>query len=189
MPSASDVAELRAAQVGVRSLVERDLGAFWGSLDLNRPERARDALLAFAPVLVATYGEAAAVVAADWYDEVRAADRVPGRFRAVMDVPSREVETVATVRRTAEALFTDTPTLMLTGLSAKVGKYALDGSRQTVTTSTRLDPRAVGWRRITRANACDFCRMLAGRGAVYTAATAEFHSHGDCNCAAAPAWA
>jgi hypothetical protein len=186
--SSADAARLRQAQIGVRRLVERDLAEFFGSLNLGRPEAARDALLGFVPVLVAQYGESAASVAADWYDDVRASERVPGRFRALMQESPYQSAVTDTVRRAAGALFSDNPGATLLALSATTGKYALAAGRETITASTARDPRASGWQRVTRGGACGFCRMLAGRGAVYRDGTAHFASHGDCNCAAVPSW-
>ena len=188
MVSRASADRLRRAQAGIRSLVERDLNSFWGSLNLNRPEAARDALLEFMPVLVQSYGESAAAMAADWYDETRAAERVAGRYRAAMVVPDETVAIEETTRRAAGALWTDAPNEALAGIVAKAGKYALAGSRQTIAHSTSRDPRTSGWQRVTGAGACDFCTMLAGRGGVYKESTAMFASHGDCNCAAVPSW-
>ena len=179
---------LRDAQNGIRSLVERDLRAFWLSLDLSRPEAARDALLAFTPALVEQYGEQAAAVAADWYDDVRAAERVRGRFRAEMVTPGEQEAVEGTVRRLAGDLFTDDPSPMLAGLLAAAPKFALAGSRLTVVRSTERDPQAAGWQRVIRGGACRFCRMLHGRGAVYKESTVNFAAHKACDCAAAPSW-
>lgn len=188
MVSAADTARLRAAQVGVRRLVERDLSSFFMSLDLSRPERVRDELLRFVPVLVRAHGESAAAIAADWYDDLRAGERVPGRFRAVMVGSPYLDATEGTVRRAAGSLFTDTPGLALTTLLPSMGKYVLAAGRQTIAASTFQDPQASGWQRVVRAGACNFCRMLHGRGAVYRESTAHFASHKSCNCAAAPSW-
>ena len=188
MVSRAQAERLRKAQIGIRTLVERDLEAFWASLDLARPERVRDELLDFVPVLVQAYGESAAALAADWYDEMRAAARAPGRFTADMDVPDETEAVEATVRRASAALFTDTPADALVAIQSKAGKYALNGARQTVMHSTAHDPAASGWKRVTRSGACRLCRMLEGRGGVYKESTAHFASHGDCNCAAVPSW-
>lgn len=188
MVDRSDAERLRQAQIAVRALVVRDLEAFWTSLDLSRPERSRDALVAFTRVLVSSYGEQAAGVAADWYDEVRAAERVSGRFRARMVVPDEGDAVEGTVRRAAGALFTDDPGAALASITAVAPKYALTGARQTIITSTDRDPRASGWQRVTRGSACRFCRMLAGRGDVYKRASVHFASHDDCNCAAVPSF-
>lgn len=193
MPTPADAEALREIQAGVRALVIGDLEAFFASLDLGRPEAARDALLEYVPFLVATYGEQAASLAADWYDDVRADEGVPGRFRAAMDVPDESEATEGLVRRAAGALFTDVPLAALPMIQGKAAQYAIEGARQTVMVSTMRDPRSSGWRRVTRSGACRFCRMLAGRGAVYKESTAFFAAHGgaeggECNCAAVPSW-
>lgn len=188
MVSAAAAAELRKALIGVRALVDRDLTAFFASLNLDRPESARDQLLEFVPLLVAEYGDVAASFAADWYDEMRDSESVPGRFRAAEQASPYSDATDGLVRRAAGALFTDAPADALVTLTASAGKYALAAGRQTIVTATDLDPRASGWKRVTRSGACGFCRMLAGRGGVYKERTAHFASHGDCNCASVPDW-
>lgn len=75
------------------------------------------------------------------------------------------------------------------GRSAKSAmRYVLNGGRETVVTSVRADRRARGWERIASAKACDFCSMLAGRGAVYGETTADFQAHDGCSCSAAPVY-
>lgn len=188
MVSRDDADRLMLAQGGIRTLTERDLASFFDALNLERPEKARDALLKFVPTLVEEYGEAAAIVAADWYDDMRASEAARGRFRAEAVVPSERIAVERTVRRAAGALFTDAPRDALTGISSKAGKYVLSGSRQTIARSSFLDPEAAGWQRVTRGKTCGFCVMLAGRGAVYKKDTADFAAHGHCDCAAVPSW-
>lgn len=73
--------------------------------------------------------------------------------------------------------------------AARAGmRHALNGGRETITATTRADPRARGWARVTSAKACDFCSMLAGRGAVYGEATADFQAHDGCSCSAEPVY-
>lgn len=193
MPTAADVALIRAANNGLVTLALRDLTAFWGSLNLDRPEAARDALLRFMPELTARYGEAAAVVAADFYDDLRAAEGVRGRYVARMapTVPTEHVQ--RRVRFGAQHLFTENPGQTLTFLTGAATKYVLQPGRDTITTNAAEDPQAAGWHRETRpsrtyTSGCDFCRMLATRGAVYKRATARFAPHDDCKCVAVPSW-
>lgn len=188
MPSRDDAERLRLAQAGVRALVERDLREMFPSLNLARPEDAATALRAYVPALVRQYGEVAATISADWYDEVRAAERVPGRFRAVMADSPYQDASEGLARRAAGALFTPSPEDALATLLPSVGKYALAAGRQTIAVSTYRDPRASGWQRVARSGSCGFCRMLAGRGDVYKESTAHFAAHGSCNCAAVPSW-
>lgn len=188
MPTQADAERLRRAQEGVRALVLRDLEAFWTSLNLGNPERARDALLEYIPLLVARYGESAAAVAADWYDEARAAEAVPGKFRATMADSPYQDASEPLVRRAAGALFTDAPEGALLTLAATVPKYVLAASRATISLSADRDPRASGWQRVASGGACRFCRLLAGKGAVYRETSVHFAAHGHCNCAAVPSW-
>jgi hypothetical protein len=176
---------LRKAQAGIRRLVERDLANFWSHLDLSKPERA---LLHYVPLLVQRHGESAAALAADWYDEVRAASGVPGRFRAVM-ADSPYLDGVdGTAHRAVGGLFTDHPETTLTTLTATAPKYVLGAGRQTILTSAARDPRASGWQRVGSGSSCRFCTMLIGRGAVYRDRTAHFAAHKACDCAAVPSW-
>lgn len=188
MPSQGDTQRLRTAQAGVRRLVEQDLAAFFATLDLGKPEKARGELLAFLPALVQTYGQIAATVAADWYDTVRADENIPGRFRALTVIPDETAAIDATVRRAAGDLFTDNPQAALLSLTGPAGKYALAGGRASIIRSSVADPQASGWSRATRSGSCAFCRMLAGRGAVYRRDSVDFASHAHCNCAAVPSW-
>lgn len=189
MVSAVQAAELRTAQTGIRTVVNRVLTGYFNSLNLNRPEAARDALLTFVPTLVAQYGQTAADVAADWYDEMRAVESVPGRYRAEPQESPYTDAVDPMVRRAAGALFTADPRGALVTLTGSASKYVLAAGRQTIVTATDRDPRARGWSRVTRSGACKFCQMLAGRpGAVYTERSAHFAAHGDCNCASVPSW-
>lgn len=65
-------------------------------------------------------------------------------------------------------------------------RLALAGGRETLLQSTRADPRAVGWQRVTSGNACEFCEMLAERGVVYAEEAADFAAHDNCGCFAQP---
>lgn len=187
MSSRAD-ATLRAAQLGITTLVARDLTAYFGSLDLEEPEKSRDALLLFLPELIRQYGLGAASVAADWYDETRAMSGVKGRFRATPAEPvDVEVRSEATVRRVAGYLFTGgTQPLALPALIDPATKFALEPGRQTITNAAIADQRAMGWRRVTRSGSCDFCETLSTR--IYSARTDGFEAHGGCLCTATPVW-
>lgn len=188
LPTLADVQEFRAAQAGLGALAARELDALWASLDLSHPEQARDALLEAIPALTVTVGLAAATVAADWYDLLRAEEGIQGRFRALMADPYPVEAVQERVRFGAAHLFTDTPGDLKPFLDGAVQKYALQPARDTVSRSTVADPRAVGWQRHTRGASCSFCRLLAGRGGVYRRETAHFAAHGSCDCVAAPSW-
>lgn len=193
MATATQVQFIRAQNEAIVRLATRDLAAFWSTLDLSRPETARNALLRFTPVLVDQYGQAAASIAADWYEDVRAAERVRVPYRARVAEPVAAEVVQARTRFGAGHLFTESPEVTQTFLASALTKYVLQPGRDTIVENARRDPAAAGWHRETRPSAtyaigCDFCRMLAGRGAVYKQATARFAAHGDCHCVAVPSW-
>ena len=181
------IAEYRKAQRNVGNLVVRDLNKFWATLDLGKPDAARDALLAYVPDLTTKYGQVAATVAADWYDSVRAEAKVRGRFSATLAAPFPVKAVQERVRYGAHHLYT-TPEGMLPFLTGAAQKYALQPGRDTVRQSAIADPGSAGWARVTSGNACEFCEMLAGRGAVYSEESIDFDAHDRCLCAAVPVW-
>lgn len=176
--------QFRSGVAALAALAARDLAPLWRVA--QTPQQARDALMEVLPALVAKYGSAAAALAADWYDNLRDEAGARGRFQA---------NPVELERTGAEALagwgvgplFAADPdwltsqTLITGGLQRRIANAA----RDTVTTASVTDPGSIGWKRTGRGE-CAFCRLLIGRGAVYTEATADFRSHDHCNCAAVP---
>lgn len=185
-------AQFQAANQRLAERAVREVGSVWRRLDLRRPEAVRDALIETVPIVTRTYGDAAATLAADWYEDLRVAT-VSGRYSASLAPVVPDEAVIARVRFGAAHLFTDTPTGILPFLDGAVTKYVLQPGRDTITLNTVEDPAAVGWHRETRpsssyASGCKFCRMLAGRGGVYRKGAADFASHDDCHCVAVPSW-
>ncbi len=172
-----DVAELvRLAQNDLRLILEPHTEA----------EIIRDVLMAALPRLVQVYGAAAAALAADWYDDLRAESAVRGRFRATTAEPADTDRTDTLARWAVSPLFAAEPDrpAMFTNVSGGLQRIIADADRFTITTSSIEDPRAHGWYRIT-GGACSFCQMLAG--SIYRTSP-EFKGHNHCGCIAAPAF-
>lgn len=78
------------------------------------------------------------------------------------------------------------------GVARMVGSAAqvvLGGGRETILSAVVGDPRAVGYQRVTGADPCAFCAMIAARGVIRVGrGAAEFHAHGHCACGAEPAF-
>lgn len=72
--------------------------------------------------------------------------------------------------------------------AAAAMRHALNGGRETIVRSVAADRRAAGWARVASGKACEFCSMLAGRGAVYGAESANFEAHDGCSCTAEPVY-
>lgn len=181
------IEQFRAGNSELSRRVRAELEAFFRSLDLSKPDATRDALLAFLPALTSQYGEVAAALAADWYEETRAASGAAGRFRAVTaaGVPAEAVE--AKVRFLAGHLWTPEPAAMLGGLLTAADKYVKQPGRETVAYNAKREN--VRWARVpTGAKTCSWCLVLASRDAVYSSkqsAGGDGHKfHGDCDCVA-----
>jgi hypothetical protein len=168
-------------------LAESDLDVVWrGASDAVSAEAI---LIDVLPDLVSVYGSAAGTLAADWYDEARETAEIRGRFRALVAQLPDGGRTDALAGWAVGPLYSSEPDFA-TALSKAQGglqRIIADAGRSTIAGSAVADPGARGWQR-TGSGECAFCRMLIGRGAVYTEATVRFRSHDHCNCAAVPAW-
>lgn len=192
MATLAEVAEHRAANRGIVAAATRDLNRFWATLDLADPAGARDALLRFMPALTTQYGEIAATVAADWYDDLRASAGAPGRFTAQVAeaAPSAAIE--AKTRFGAQHLWTPTPEQSLAFLASGLSKYVLQPGRDTIVSSVRRDSAKPRWARVPSGRrTCAFCLVMASRGFVYHSDASAGRAkkfHGRCDCTIVPDW-
>ena len=164
------------AQNGAVKLAIRDLRSYWGGLDLSNGVAARTALEGFWPELLARYGDVTATLAVD-------------RFESLVGLPATMVRPVDADRANARMRWAIDPLFggvgdawgRMAGLTDELVKQPGRSSMIRSASNYKL-----GFARIpTGAETCDFCLMLAGRGAVYaSAATAGESSkfHGDCDC-------
>lgn len=171
---------LRNDLATLTGLAARDLNTIWNQV--TTAARAAEALNDVLPGLVTAYGSAAATLAADWYDDARDEAGVLRRFSAIpADITSPGVGALVGWASATATDLTALKTLIDGGLQRRIANF----SRLTVTGSSVADPSAVGWRRVGLGR-CTFCRMLIGRGAVYSEATADFKCHDHCTCGAEP---
>jgi hypothetical protein len=165
-----------------------DVRSLASVIDLSNPVAARDGLLEVVPDLAQVYSEQAAVASAEWYEKVRRT-QVGGEYYArIGEIPARAwVED--DVRWAAEHLFSGYDGQTFIELGEAINRKVLHASRDTINRNTTMyDREAAGWQRIARPAGCDFCVMLAQRGAVYRRSTADFAAHNNCNCKARPTW-
>lgn len=178
----STPAELRRAQADLARLAANDMAAMWRQV--SNAVEARTALRDILPDLIRTYGQAAASLAADWYDEARTVAGVGGAFTALpADLGDAGADALALWASEHGTDVESIRALTEGGMQRRINNY----SRETVMGSALADPAADGWQRVG-VGACPFCAMLIGRGAVYSESTADFASHDFCNCAAVPAF-
>lgn len=161
------------------------LRSFFDSLDLSRPELARDALLEFLPALASQYGDAAAAVAAEWFEDSVGA-------RATLALPDGGVGAEG-FRYAAGKLWTRSPESAFGLLATALDKMVKQPSRDTVKASAVSN--GMRYARVPQGpKTCAFCLMLASRDAVYLTRKTAGDSgrglgdsfHGDCNCAVLP---
>lgn len=182
------------AQIFTADLVsERDqVVAVGGSLQVwAQPliTEVSDALMDVIPALVGDYGDAAAVVAAEWYDEYRDGLGIAGSFRA--DVATADLGADALAGWGSSLVTPETVDwdAALVRLNGGLQRRIATAGRETVTGATYADPQARGWQRQARPDGCGFCQMLAGRATLYKSrTTADFGAHDHCNCLALPAF-
>lgn len=146
----------REARTLLRSILRSGRSAEW----------VRDALLDVWPALSERHGLAAAVLGADFYNELRAAAGVRGAFRAAPTGPFDPERAAIQVRWGVDPMFRSTPDpgLAESLLAGGFQRLILDYYRATITDALAVDPsEPVGYRRQARPDACAFCALLATR--------------------------
>lgn len=173
----------RANLITLTGLVERDLATIWQQISTATDATViRDQLADVLPQLVALYGAAAASLAADYYDEMRAQTELTSRFSAVVaDTPNRDA-TDALAGFGVGPLFSAAPdsAAALTLVGGGLQRMVTNASRDTITTSATADPHDVIWVRIVYYGACGYCSSRGG--------THDTSAHDHCHCGVEPRW-
>lgn len=184
-------AERNRALNGLTAAMQREFTRIWMRLNLSDPDVLRDPLAAVLESVADKYGTAAAALAADFYDDMRTDVVKTGpRFTPKLaEVPGPE-RFKSLAGWGIGPLFggNPDPTTALHKVSGGLKLVVGNVYRETIMGSSIADPAARGWQRVADGNACDFCVMLEGRGAVYSEAGADFASHDHCGCTAEPAF-
>lgn len=192
MATMAQVEAFRSNTAALVTLAQRDLAAFWRSLDTTDLKFAQMMLAEFFPDLVQTYGSTAALLAADFYDELRDVPPSASRFTAVMSEPVNVEQATAVSRWAVGPLFGANPDSRgaLQLITDATQRLVMQPARDTIISSGFRDPVRTGVARIpSGATTCAFCLMLASRGAVYgSEASAGEHNkfHTKCDCIPTP---
>lgn len=200
MPTTTSPDEVRQGLIVVASTGAAELTA--STAAAQSPGEVRSALFATAPLVAETYGQAAAVLGADWYEELRDEADLSDLFvpepvlnfdedsvRAMVAVVTAPLEDLSKqAEAEIEALYEQILADVVAEVEREIQKEIVTGFRDTITENAKADPGAAGWKRHAQPDACKFCRMLAAKGAVYTEETARFAAHTNCYCIAGPAF-
>jgi hypothetical protein len=143
-----------------------------GTLDLEDARNVSEVLQVLYPEVIPEYANMQAALAADIYDELRDASKARKAYRAIPAAVADSEALTATARWSVGPLFgvieKDT---FIYNVESSVERHVLTAGRDTFFQNTALDAKKTGtkarYARIARPNCCDFCQMLAGRGAVY----------------------
>lgn len=188
----------RAQQLVLRRATVAQMARLWPALDWARLDTTYPAFALRVARLVQVNRATSAGLAAAYLRAFRKASGVPGDAKAVFaealvaDQFSASLRTTSVVAlKNAAAAGTARDEALgnaLTLTSGAVARLVLNAGRETTTATITADPEASGWQRVLGSGGCPFCRMLAGRGAVYGAASADFASHDHCGCSAEPVY-
>lgn len=154
-------------------------------------DKAKAQLLRVLPGIVAVHRSAAVAVSTDWYDEQRADQGVRGRFRALAvpesDEGDDEDSIAALVGWGLGPVYDATPDWLAAGVLIAGGlqRRVLEPARDSITLSTKADPKAKGWRREGEGK-CEYCARRINSGVVWLSGELACHDH--CGCQAVPAW-
>lgn len=185
----------RSLQLALRSATIADLLLLWPVFD-PRQLRTYDRFIEVAAILIATRYLDSVGLAARYFRDFRAAEQAAGASFPLLADPLDPERVATSLRATG---LTQTIRSIQTGrtpeLAAQQGFVAasgaatrliLNGGRDTLLESIRVDTEAQRWARISDGDPCFFCAMLVSRGAVYTEQSVRFEAHDHCGCVPEP---
>lgn len=161
---ATSPAERKQILAELVRLAGGDLSALWRRAESLDSAAFRALLVDAFPSLVDPYAAAAADLAATWYDDAAPELRYiaqPGPLPVADQLQSS----------TTWALNTGAGSDALALLGGTLQRAIFDAARNTTVLNAESEPGA-RWARHASANACEFCRMMATRGAVYASEAA-----------------
>lgn len=152
------------------------------------PVRAKAQLIELVKLLQNTYGPVSAEAAAQYYGILRdqAGSLAQFQIRTIPGLVPGEVD--GSARWATQPLFDENRDEALKRSQGTLERLTKEWGRRTFMWNIRNDPSQPGYARVpTGRDTCAFCRMLAGRGAVYfrdtvtsTADMEWYHDHCDC---------
>jgi len=186
------------AQLGVRAATSRDVMQLWGVVDPTNLTGTYDRFARAATTLTRARHGTSAGVAADYQESFRKAEQVAGRAAVKLARPLGVADALNAIRgagltgiiNSRKAGFSPQAAAR-NGLVKVLGattRLVLGGGRDTIIESVAADTQVSRWQRVTSGEPCAFCAMLATRGAVFSANTADFEAHDHCSCSAEAAY-
>ncbi|MDR1954293.1 MAG: hypothetical protein LBQ21_07495 [Clostridiales Family XIII bacterium] len=178
------VSKLEGLSKGARETMWK----YWQAIDFNEVGAAINTTRDLMYALSSEYGDAAAKVAADFYEAIRAKE-LGGAYEALLADNAPYDQIRKQVGYAAKNhLLGETPTTeeMYKYLAGCLDKNVKGSARNTITKNALRDKADVRYARVpTGSKTCAFCVMLASRGFVYATeesagALGQYHAHCDC---------
>lgn len=186
------------SQLAVRAATSRDVMRLWGTVDPTNLSGTYDRFAQAATVLTRARHATSSGVAASYQEEFRKAERVAGRAAVKLGPALAHADALGLIRGSGLSGIINSrqrgfspQAAARNGLIKVLGattRLVLGGGRDTIIESVAADPQTAHWQRVTSGEPCAFCAMLATRGAVFTADTADFEAHDHCSCSAEAAY-
>jgi hypothetical protein len=187
----------RRQQLALRKVTLAEMERLWPALDWANLDSTYPRFASEVATLVSKNRRTSSGLAAAYLRAYRVASGLDGDLRIVIPqmppeqfaVSLRSTSVAAAKSSAARGVAADMAMTNARSLaSGAMARLVLNAGRSTVVESVRTDPRAAGWRRVLGGGGCDFCVMLAGRGAVYGEESADFEAHDKCGCTTEPVY-
>lgn len=159
MVSSREAGRFKAANDDLSARITRDIRKAWNALGAYSPEGKRDALLDIVPSLVASYGDAAAAIAVEYFEQTTG-------LRGSIHDGSTADQVQGSVRSLIGGLWTGQETAAIAQVIASATRHMLQSGRTSIYESAR-GTNGVRFARVPDGDACDWCLIMASRGAVY----------------------
>lgn len=189
MASQADVNQFAAAGRDLRAASARTVTDIWNNVDLDNLSAASSVLQETMPIVVAEFGDIAATVAADFYDEIRDQSTASQAYRTQLAAAAPSEQVAASTRWALGPMFSPEPDspAALARLLQVADRMVLSQGDATIRRNVSSDPARPRWAWVPNGKTCAFCTLKASRGAVYhTSDTAAGGRHADCDCATVP---
>lgn len=151
--------------------------------EASDPVFVRETLEDLLPQLIDQYGDVAARLSNEWFVALDHADG----YRPVMPPPATHEAVSRSAAWAAQPIFDGQTDKVLDRLNGVAQRYIYNQARESIIENARA--QGIKFARITRADGCAFCRMLASRGFVYdedTGGVGENAYHDHCRCVLLP---
>lgn len=170
----------RQAQLAIRSAFMHELVRLWPLIDLDRLDETAAEWIRFVTDLILLWRTQSVNRALSYYDQFRRTEigeplTNRGNYRSLVTVEPAAIKTsllvtgpIGVKSRIGKGINPQVAKAKaLVDVSGAASRHVLNGGRQLITEAVTKDKVALGFIRVTDADPCAFCAMLASRGPVY----------------------